>query len=165
MTMWLPVVAGWTASTTTTGPKPSRTTCGLPSTRACLTSSATTTSSLMWMGWRRIPPESSARLAQLDSANRYYNNLKNLQRNSPNLPGNIAAGINVFLMVTDVNPLVRRVFCPPKEAYDPEQNADFRYGRPLPPLNDLVESSKVIALKLPVSGEEKLARIMGTLLK
>src|SRR5580700_4354323 len=68
-------------------------------------------------------------------------------------------------MVTDVNPLVRRVFCPPKEAYDPEQNADFRYGRPLPPLNDLVESSKVIALKLPVSGEEKLARIMGTLLK
>ena len=110
-------------------------------------------------------PEACARLAQLESANRYYNNLKNLQKNSPNLPGSIAAGINVFLMVTDVNPLVRRVFCPPKEAYDPEQNADFRHGRPLPPLDELVESSKVIALKLPVAAEEKLARIMGTLLK
>ena len=64
-----------------------------------------------------------------------------------------------------MNPTVRRIFCPPKEAYDPDLNADFRYGRPLPPLNELVESSKVIALKLPIAADEKLARIMGTLLK
>ena len=27
---------------------------------------------------------------------------------------------------------MKRVFCPKKECYDPEKNANLRYGKPLP---------------------------------
>ena len=40
-------------------------------------------------------------------------------------------GISVFLSLFDDNPAVKRVFCPPKETYDPVANADGRYGKPL----------------------------------
>jgi len=40
---------------------------------------------------------------------------------------------SVFLSLFDDNPTIKRVFCPPKECYDPIANADGRYGIPLPP--------------------------------
>lgn len=102
------------------------------------------------------------RLAQFQTATRYYKKLKNLDKK---LQGNIAEGINVFLMVTDVDPAMRRIFCPPKEAYDVTLNRDFRYGRPLPPLDKLIETPTVLALNLPIAADESLARLIGTLLK
>ena len=110
-------------------------------------------------------PDQAQRNAHFRTATRAYRELKALEEKSPNLPGNIAKGLTVFLMIMDVNPTVRRIFCPPKEAYDPTLNKDFRYGRPLPPLSEVIETSSVIALKLPIAEDEKLARVMGTLLK
>ena len=52
----------------------------------------------------------------------------------------IVEGISVFLSLFDDNPMVKRTFCPPKECYDPELNADGRYGTPLPPFSDLIEA-------------------------
>jgi hypothetical protein len=104
----------------------------------------------------------SLRLSQFQTAQRYFKKLKNLDKK---LQGNIAEGINVFLMITDVDPNVRRIFCPPRQAYDPELNRDFRYGRPLPSLDQLIETPTVVALKLPIAADENLARLIGTLLK
>src|SRR5262249_55951689 len=74
-------------------------------------------------------------------------------------------GISVFLSLFDDNPAVKRIFCPPKEVYDPVKNADGRLGRVLPPFADLIEQGKVCALNLPVSANPGLARAIGTLMK
>ena len=55
------------------------------------------------------------------------------------------------------------MFCPPKETFDPVLNKDGRYGKPLPPFADLLESGAVCALNLPVSANPGLARVIGTL--
>jgi hypothetical protein len=65
----------------------------------------------------------------------------------------------------DDNPAVKRVFCPPKQAYDPVANADGRYGKPPPPFRDLIESGIVCALNLPLSANPGLARTIGTMMK
>jgi type IV secretory pathway TraG/TraD family ATPase VirD4 len=57
------------------------------------------------------------------------------------------------------------VFCPPKEVYDPVKNADGRYGRPLPPFGELIETGAVCALNFPVSANPGLAKAIGTLMK
>ena len=77
----------------------------------------------------------------------------------------IVEGISVFLSLFDDNPLVKRTFCPPKECYDPKLNADGRYGRPLPPLGDLIEQGKVCAIDFPVSLNSGLARAIGCMMK
>lgn len=77
----------------------------------------------------------------------------------------IVEGISVFLSLFDDNPAVKRVFCPPKETYDPVANADGRYGRPLPPFRDLIERGGVCALNLPTSATPGLSRTIGTLMK
>ncbi len=59
------------------------------------------------------------------------------KRIEPRLRTSIVEGISVFLSLFDDNPAVKRVFCPPKETYDPVANADGRYGRPLPPFGEL----------------------------
>ena len=102
------------------------------------------------------------RQEQLQSAARYYTKLRELDKK---LRTNVAEGINVFLMVTDVDPTVRRIFCPPKEAYNPVLNADHRYGLPLPPLETLIETPTVLALNMPIATDEAVSRIIGTLLK
>jgi hypothetical protein len=71
----------------------------------------------------------------------------------------------VFLSLFDDNPAVKRIFCPPKETYDPVANRDGRYGVPLPPFSDLVERGVVCALNFPVSANPGLARTIGTLMK
>lgn len=86
-------------------------------------------------------------------------------RIEPKLRTSIVEGISVFLSLFDDNPDVKRVFCPPKEAYNREANADGRYGTPLPPFSELIGQGKVVALNLPVSLNPGLARTIGTLIK
>jgi hypothetical protein len=59
---------------------------------------------------------------------------------------------------------VKRVFCPPKETYDPVANRTGRYGKPLPAFSELVEQGKVVALNFPVSMNPGLANTIGTLM-
>jgi hypothetical protein len=74
-------------------------------------------------------------------------------------------GISVFLSLFDDSPAVKRIFCPPKETYDPVANADGRYGKPLPPFAELIEKGVVCALNFPVSANPGLAKTIGTLMK
>jgi hypothetical protein len=86
-------------------------------------------------------------------------------RIEPRLRTSIIEGISVFLSLFDDNPAVKRIFCPPKEAFDPEMNKDGRYGKPLPPFSELIESGAVCALNFPVSANPGLAKAIGTLMK
>src|SRR5207248_2578358 len=86
-------------------------------------------------------------------------------RMEPRLRTSIVEGISVFLSLFDDNPAVKRVFCPPKEVYDPVKNANGRYGKPLPPFSELIESGAVCALNFPVSANPGLAKAIGTLMK
>jgi hypothetical protein len=60
---------------------------------------------------------------------------------------------------------VKYTFCPPKDVYDPARNPNGVYGAPLPPLGDLIESGKVLALNFPIAMNPGLARALGTMLK
>src|SRR5207244_2093746 len=62
----------------------------------------------------------------------------------------VVEGISVFLSLFDENTALKRVFCPPKETYDPVLNQDGRYGRPLPVFSELLEHGQVCALNFPV---------------
>jgi hypothetical protein len=100
--------------------------------------------------------------AQLAAVKRWYYN--NWIRLEPRLRSSIVEGIVVFLSLFDDSPAVTRTFCPPKAAYDnPERAVDGR--RPLPPLDQLLERGKVLALNFPVGLNPGLARALGVLLK
>jgi len=79
------------------------------------------------------------------------------------LRSSITEGIVVFLSLFDENPAVHRTFCPPRSAYaeapKPGQPA------PLPPLEELLESGRVLALNFPVGLNPGLARALGVMLK
>src|SRR5207248_1846479 len=66
-------------------------------------------------------------------------------RIEPKLRTSIVEGISVFLSLFDDNPTVKRIFCPPKDTYDPVVNHDGRYGKPLPSFADLIETGAVCA--------------------
>jgi len=100
---------------------------------------------------------------QFEAVKRWF--YQDWARIEPKLRTSIIEGISVFLSLFDDNPDVKRVFCPPKAAYDPVANKDGRYGRPLPPLGNLIEEGKVVALNFPVSLNPGLARTIGTLMK
>jgi hypothetical protein len=85
-------------------------------------------------------------------------------RIEPKLRTSVVEGISCFLSLFDDNPDVKHVFCPPKTVYDPT-HADGVEGRPLPPMGELLESGKIVALNLPASLNPGLARTIGTLLK
>jgi hypothetical protein len=86
-------------------------------------------------------------------------------RIEPKLRTSIVEGISVFLSLFDDNPAVKRVFCPPKETYDPVANADGRYGIPMPPFAELIEQGIVCALNFPLATNPGLAKAIGTLMK
>lgn len=44
---------------------------------------------------------------------------------------------------------MKHTFCPPKALYNPAQNPNGIHGTPLPPLGELIEQGKVIALNFP----------------
>jgi hypothetical protein len=100
---------------------------------------------------------------QFEAVKRWF--YQDWSRIEPKLRTSIVEGISVFLSLFDDNPAVKRVFCPPKETYDPVANADGRYGKPLPPFSELIEDGIVCALNFPVSANPGLAKTIGTLMK
>jgi hypothetical protein len=113
-----------------------------------------------------IQPDSgdtSRKRRQFEAIERWFEH--DWSRIEPKLRTSIVEGIAVFLSLFDDNPTVKDVFCPPKECFDPVQNADFRYGVPIPPFSDLIESGKVLALNFPAAGNPGLAKAIGTMMK
>lgn len=82
-------------------------------------------------------------------------------RLEPRLRTSIVEGIAVFLGLFD-EPQIRRTFCPPQSAY---LNPGSFPLTPLPPLADIVEQGRVLALNFPAGLNPGLAKIVGTLLK
>src|SRR5437764_4169581 len=87
------------------------------------------------------------------------------RRIEPKLRTSIVEGISVFLSLFDDNPKVKRVFCPPKECYDKEANADGKYGKPLPSFSWLIETGKICALNFPIGMNPGLAKAIGVMMK
>ena len=94
----------------------------------------------------------------------------------------IVEGISVFLSLFDL-PEVAAIFCPdppqtvnrspaPRKESDNEGNEEagpevptIRIRRRLPPLGELIESGKVLALNMPAGANPALSRAVGVLLK
>jgi hypothetical protein len=103
------------------------------------------------------------RLARFDAVKRWFQD--DWMRIEPKLRTSIVEGISVFLSLFDDNPKVKYTFCPPKATYDTTRGADDGLGTALPPLADLIEQGKVIALNFPIAMNPGLARALGTMLK
>src|SRR5438874_3801095 len=79
---------------------------------------------------------------QLEAVQRwYFDDWMGLERK---LRSSIVEGVSIFLSLFDINPAVKRVFCPPKQTYDlalnkPNEHGVYPYGRPLPSFNWLIE--------------------------
>ncbi|PYR50579.1 MAG: hypothetical protein DMF89_08730 [Acidobacteria bacterium] len=100
---------------------------------------------------------------QFEAVKRWF--FQDWARIEPKLRTSVVEGISCFLSLFDDNPDVKEVFCPPKAAYDHVADGDARCGTPLPPIAELLESGKVVALNFPASMNPGLARTIGTLLK
>ena len=74
-------------------------------------------------------PVSPEKKEQLEAVKRWFNH--DWRRIEPKLRTSIVEGISVFLSLFDDSPSVKRTFCPPAQCYDPQANADFKYGKPL----------------------------------
>jgi type IV secretory system conjugative DNA transfer VirD4/TraG family protein len=85
------------------------------------------------------------------------------RRLDPKVKASIVEGVVVFLSLFDENPDVHRAFCPPRAAYTKPPKPGDR--RPLPPLEDLLESGHVLGLNFPVAMNPALARGLGVMLK
>jgi hypothetical protein len=101
------------------------------------------------------------RRQQFEAVKRWF--YQDWARIEPKLRTSIVEGISVFLSLFDDNPDVKRIFCPPKEAYCAVDGHDG--PQPLPPWSELVEQGKVVALDFPISANPGLAKVIGTLLK
>ena len=101
--------------------------------------------------------------AKLEAVKRWFED--DWQRIEPKLRTSIVEGISVFLSLFDDNPKVKRLFCPPKECYDAQANADWKYGRPLPSFPWLIENGKVCTLNFPISMNPGLAKAIGVMMK
>ena len=121
---------------------------------------------------RRPPSEHAQRVAAIERWYRF-----DWLQLDPKLRTSIVEGVSVFLSMFDL-PDVARVFCPPP----PQPAAPVPAGLPppppgraptaatgllqrLPPLQQLIESGKVIALNMPAGANPALARTVGVLLK
>jgi len=107
------------------------------------------------------PPDEADRLSKFEAVKRWFSD--DWMRIEPKLRTSIVEGVSVFLSLFDDNPAVHRAFCPPKSAYleDPKPGDP----RPLPPLESLLESGRVLALNFPVGLNPGLARMPGVMLK
>lgn len=108
-------------------------------------------------------PDLANKVAQFEAVKRWFED--DWTRIEPKLRTSIVEGISVFLSLFDDNPKVKHTFCPPKETYDPARNPNGIHGTPLPPLADLIEQGKVVALNFPIAMNPGLARALGTMLK
>ncbi|WP_420615577.1 type IV secretory system conjugative DNA transfer family protein [Candidatus Palauibacter sp.] len=113
---------------------------------------------------------------QVEAVERWYR--KDWMALDAKLRTSIVEGISVFLSLFD-QPDVAGVFCPPPPNDDPPPaKTDGENGeevpdipampglrRRLPPLADLIEGGKVLALNMPAGANPALARAIGVLLK
>ena len=106
------------------------------------------------MGW-------AGRKYQLEVVERWY--LHGWSRLDGRLRSSIVEGVVVFLSLFDEGPAVHRAFCPPRSAYTEEPPSGE--PKPLAPIDELLESGKVLALNFPVGMNPGLARILGVMLK
>ena len=114
---------------------------------------------------------------QVEAIERWY--LHDWTALDAKLRTSIVEGISVFLSLFD-QPQVAGVFCPPPP--DPDANPHIYIGlrpdedaeavrpvpglrRRLPPLSELIEGGKVLALNMPAGANPALARAIGVLLK
>jgi len=111
----------------------------------------------------RKDPVPAQKKAQLEAVKRWF--FQDWKRIEPKLRTSIVEGISVFLSLFDDNPDVKRTFCPPAECYDPQANADFKFGTPLPSLSWLAENGRVCALNFPIAMNAGLAKAIGVMLK
>jgi hypothetical protein len=98
---------------------------------------------------------------QLDAVERWY--LHGWSRLDARLRSSITEGVIVFLSLFDDNQAIHRTFCPPRSAYVDPPVAGA--PRPLPPIEDLLETGHVLALNFPVGMNPGLARALGVMLK
>jgi hypothetical protein len=110
-----------------------------------------------------VDARETEKAAQFEAVKRGFED--DWMRIEPKLRTSIVEGISVFLSLFDDNPRVKYTFCPPKGTYDVTANPDGRHGVPLPPLADLIEQGKVIALNFPIAMNPGLARALGTMPK
>ena len=103
------------------------------------------------------------RIDQFEACKRWHT--EDWLRLQDKLRSSVVEGISVFLSMFDSDPNLKRIFCPPKECYDPIANQDGRYGLPLPSFGELIESGKVVALNFPISANPGVARAAGTFMK
>jgi hypothetical protein len=98
---------------------------------------------------------------RLEAIQRWY--YQTWSRLDHKLKVSIVEGIVVFLSLFDENPAVYRAFCPNRDAYiKPPKPGD---PRPLPPLEDVLETGHVLGLNFPVALNPALARGLGVMLK
>jgi len=103
------------------------------------------------------------KLAQLEAVQRWFHDdWKGIE---PRLRTSIVEGVSVFLSLFDDNPKVKRVFCPKKECYDPQKNAENRFGKALPSFSWLLEHGSVCALNFPIGMNASLAKALGVMMK
>jgi hypothetical protein len=72
-------------------------------------------------------------------------------RIEPKLRTSIVERVSVFLPLFDDSPRLKYTFCPPRDMSDPERNPNRIHGTLLPPLGDLIEHGKVVALNFPAA--------------
>ena len=113
---------------------------------------------------------------RVEAVNRWYQH--DWQMIDNKIRSSIVEGISVFLSIFDL-PSVARVFCPPpppkKKAavatgngepkQDEQPGLGTRVRQSLPPLDELIESGKVLALNMPAGSNPALARAVGVMLK
>ncbi len=112
---------------------------------------------------------------QVEAIERWY--LNDWMALDPKLRTSIVEGISVFLSLFD-QPQVARVFCPPPpdsdasiHMYSTAPDEDSAAVRPvpglrrrLPPLAELIEGGRVLALNMPAGANPALGRAIGVLL-
>ena len=115
-------------------------------------------------------------MQRVEAVNRWYQH--DWQMIDNKIRSSIVEGISVFLSIFDL-PDVARVFCPPPPLektpssksgqngpkQDEQPGLGTRVRQSLPPLNELIESGKVLALNMPVGTNPALARAIGVMLK
>ncbi len=112
---------------------------------------------------------------RLDAVERWYS--KDWRNLDVKLRTSIVEGVSVFLSLFD-QPDVADIFCPPPPAngLPATEEAALPHGEPLPPplpglkrrlppLADLIEDGKVLALNMPAGTNPALARAIGVMLK
>src|SRR5262249_23940194 len=103
----------------------------------------------------------AARRHLLDAVEHWY--LHGWSRLDQRLRSSIAQGVAVFLASFYADPRVNRTFSPPRQAYTSAPTPG--QPTPLPPLEELFENGRVVALNFPMAMNPGLARALSVMLK